>query len=70
MRDFSKVEICSIHVGSCFSEPVFFEDGVNMFLPAHKPAKEYHVEVLKKWHIPYLLTAGREIELPDSNKRF
>lgn len=68
MGDFSKVEISSIRVGSCFSEPVFFEDGVNMFLPANKPAKAYHVDVLKKWHIPYLLTSGREIVLSDDNK--
>lgn len=68
MRDFSKVETHSIRIGSCFSAPVFFEDGVNMFLPANKPAKQYHVDVLKRWHIPYLLTEGREITLSDGGK--
>ena len=64
MKEFSKVAIDAIHVGSCFSEPVYFEDGVNMFLPAEKPAKQYHVDVLKKWKIPYLLTRGTEVKAP------
>ena len=38
MKEFSKLTIDAIHVGICFSEPVYFEDGVNMFLPAEKPA--------------------------------
>ena len=51
MKEFSKLTIDAIHVGICFSEPVYFEDGVNMFLPAEKPARQYHVDVLKKWKI-------------------
>ena len=35
-----------------------------MFLPAEKPAKQYHVDVLKKWKIPYLLTRGTEVKAP------
>lgn len=64
MKEFSKIDVNSIHVGSCFDQPVYFEDGINMFLPENKMAKQYHVDILKKWHIPYLLTKGKEIDAP------
>ena len=64
MKEFSKLTIDAIHVGICFSEPVYFEDGVNMFRPAEKPAKQYHVDVLKKWKIPYLWTRSTEVKAP------
>lgn len=58
----STIECSRIKVGSCFNEPVFFEDGVNMFLAANHPAKQYHLAALKRWNIPYLLTSGVEID--------
>lgn len=57
----SKISVDTIKVGTCFSEPVFFEDGKNMFLPGKHPAEPYHIKVLKRWHIPFLLTNGVEL---------
>lgn len=57
---------CSlIQIGSCFSEPVYFDDGKNMFLAAGKQAKPYHVSALVHWKIPYLLTAGHLVDPKD-----
>ena len=61
MKDLAKLDISKIRLGVCFSEPVYFEDGKNMFLAAGKTAKAYHVAALKQWKIPYLLTNGKEI---------
>ncbi len=63
-----KISVDSIKVGTCFSAPVFFEDGVNMFLSDNKRASQYHVDSLKNWPVPYLLTEGHEIDEPDSTK--
>lgn len=59
------MDCSSIHIGSCFSEPVFFDDGKNMFLAAGKQAKPYHVSALVHWKIPYLLTAGHPVDPKD-----
>lgn len=61
MKELAKLDINRIRLGVCFSEPVYFEDGKNMFLAAGKTAKAYHVAALKQWKIPYLLTNGKEI---------
>ncbi len=63
--EMSKLDCSSIHIGSCFSEPVYFDDGKNMFLAAGKMARPYHVSALVHWKIPYLLTAGHLIEPKD-----
>ena len=60
-----KIDVSAIHVGVCFSEPVYFDDGRNMFLPAGKKAKPYHVSALEQWKIPYLLSSGHEIDPKD-----
>lgn len=64
MKEFVKIPAESIRVGSCFSEPVYFEDGINMFLPSNRMAKQYHLDVLRKWHISYLLTKGVALQNP------
>lgn len=65
--EMKKLDCGLIHIGSCFSEPVYFDDGKNMFLAAGKLAKPYHVSALVHWKIPYLLTAGRPIDPKDFN---
>lgn len=60
-----RLNVSSIHVGVCFSEPVFFDDGKNMFLSGGKQAKPYHVAALEQWKIPFLLTDGKEIDPKD-----
>ena len=61
MDEFSRVSVDIIKVGVRFSEPVFFEDGENMFLPKNKPAKQRHIDVIHTWKVPYLLTQGEVI---------
>ena len=63
--EMSRLEVSKIRIGSCYSEPVFFDDGKNMFLPAGKEAKSFHVSALSQWKIPYLLTSGHEIDPKD-----
>lgn len=53
--------------GVRFSSPVFFDDGVNMFLAANHPAKRYHVAALIRWNIPFLMTTGKKL---DANQVF
>lgn len=48
-----------IELGMKFSAPVFFDDGKNMFLPEKKPVRKFHIETLKRWAIPYVVTQGR-----------
>ncbi len=56
-----KLDCSRIKIGVVFSEPVYFDDGENMFLAKNSPAKAYHVAALKRWKIPFLLTAGHEL---------
>ena len=53
-----KIKSETIELGMRFSAPVFFDDGKNMFLAEKKPIKKYHLDTLKKWNIPYLVTYG------------
>lgn len=63
--EMKKLDCSLIQIGSCFSEPVYFDDGKNMFLAAGKQAKPYHVSALVHWKIPYLLTVGHQIDPKD-----
>lgn len=58
---FKRIESSEIKIGMRFSAPVFFEDGQNMFLSEGKPARQYHIDSLVRWDVPYLLTYGHEI---------
>ena len=58
-RNFTRIESNQMEIGMRFSAPVFFEDGENMFLAEGKTAKQYHINALKRWNIPYLVTYGR-----------
>ena len=62
MAGFLKLTQNDITEGVCFSAPVFFDDGKNMFLAAGKPAKPYHLAALKTWNIPFLLTVGHVLK--------
>lgn len=53
-----KIECSSIQLGVCFSAPVYFDDGENMFLSAKNPVKKYHLNAISRWEIPFLLTDG------------
>lgn len=58
---FTKIDSSSIKLGMKFSAPVFFEDGQNMFLAEGKPARQYHLDSIARWDVPYLLTFGHII---------
>lgn len=64
MPEMKRIEVSQIKIGTCFSEPVFFEDGQNMFLSDNKRATQVHLDVIKNWNVPYLLTEGEEIPEP------
>jgi len=58
----TKIKSDQITEGVCYSAPVFFEDGVNMFLAANHPAKKYHIIALNRWNVQFLVTSGKKIE--------
>ncbi len=55
----NRIECDKIVEGVMFTQPVYFDDGKNMFLASRSPAKKYHITSLKRWNIPYLLTSGK-----------
>jgi len=65
MNNFTKIKSSEVKEGMCFSAPVFFDDGKNMFLAEGKAAKTYHITALKRWSIPYLLTYGHLLPEPE-----
>jgi hypothetical protein len=56
----NRIKCEEIAEGVSFSAPVFFEDGKNMFLAANHPVKKYHLSALKRWNVPFLVTAGKK----------
>lgn len=63
----TKIKCDQITEGVSYSAPVFFEDGVNMFLAANHPVKKYHILALSRWNVPFLVTAGKQLEHTDSS---
>ncbi|WP_296019684.1 phosphohydrolase [uncultured Treponema sp.] len=61
-KNYLKIPCSEIQLGVRFSAPVFFDDGKNMFLAERKTAKQYHIDALKRWKIPYLLSFGHKID--------
>ena len=64
-KKYLKIPCSEIQLGARFFAPVFFEDGKNMFLAERKTAKQYHIDALKRWKIPYLLSFGHKIDSED-----
>lgn len=54
----TRINSSDIHLGMRFTAPVFFDDGKNMFLAEKRPVKQYHINALERWAIPFLLTYG------------
>jgi len=65
----NKIDCSKIVLGACFSEPVYFDDGKNMFLSAGHPAKNYHLAAIKRWNVPYLLSDGKLLEVSKEVKQ-
>lgn len=62
MEKMQRIKSSEIKEGMRFSTPVFFDDGTNMFLAEGKPVKQMHLNALKSWNIPYVITYGRLLE--------
>lgn len=58
MENLHQVNVDTVKEGMCFSAPLFFDDGENMFLPKGHAVSAYHVNVIKRWKVPFLLTSG------------
>ncbi|WP_149554636.1 phosphohydrolase [Treponema pectinovorum] len=64
-KSFTKINSSDVVLGRRYSAPVFFDDGSNMFLAEGKTVKKYHLDALKRWSIPFLLTYGHVIANED-----
>ena len=61
MENLHQINVDSVKEGMCFSSPLFFDDGENMFLPKGHAVSLYHLNVLKRWKVPFLLTSGHVV---------
>ena len=61
MAQLSIVPSSQLRIGMRFSQPVFFDDGKNMFLAQGKALKPYHIAALSRWHIDSVLTSGHQL---------
>ena len=60
----NKIKSSDLKLGMCFSSPVFFDDGINMFLAEKNPITQFHLSALENWKIPYVITYGAIIQKP------
>ena len=58
----NKIKSSDLKLGMCFSSPVFFDDGINMFLAEKNPITQFHLSALETWKIPYVITYGTIIQ--------
>lgn len=56
-----KIPRSDLKEGMRFSAPIFFEDGENMLVTKGVPLKNRELQVLDRWKMSYVLTAGRPI---------
>jgi HD-GYP domain-containing protein (c-di-GMP phosphodiesterase class II) len=61
-----RVKTSDIKLGMRFSSPVFFDDGINMFLAERKPITTFHLSAIENWKIPYVITYGKIISNEDN----
>ena len=59
MKPMETIRSEDVKEGMRFSAPVFFDDGKNMFLAEKKPVTPFHVSVLSRWSIPFVVTYGK-----------
>ena len=70
MEGLQKILAKDIAIGMQFSEPLFFDDGKNMFLASRKPVKQYHLDAIANWSIQFFITKGHQLseaEIADAN---
>ena len=59
-----KIKSSELKTNMKFTSPVFFDDGINMFLATNHPLRQHHLDSLYRWNIPHVVTAGYELLLP------
>lgn len=59
-----RIEASDLVLGARFSEPLFFDDGINMFLATNHPLRQHHLDSLYRWNIPHVVTTGYELLFP------
>lgn len=69
LKNERRIEIAELQLGSRFSEPLFFDDGVNMFLASNLPLRQEHLDSLRQWNISHIVTCGRELLLGQEDSR-
>lgn len=57
-----RIYSAELQEGVLFSAPLFFDDGANMFLAKRRTLKKYHIDILKKWSIPFVITYGTIVD--------
>ncbi|WP_428770938.1 HD domain-containing phosphohydrolase [Treponema sp. HNW] len=62
-----KIKREALKEGMRFSAPVFFDDGVNMFLAEKKPLTKFHLNILDRWNVLFVITYGKELTGPLSD---
>lgn len=58
----NKIKSSDLKLGMTFSSPVFFDDGINMFLAEKNPITQLHLSAVQNWKIPYVITYGTLIQ--------
>ncbi|MCR5724519.1 MAG: phosphohydrolase [Treponema sp.] len=66
-EELKPIPLSSVTVGSRFSDDVYFEDGVNMFISAGKRVKLYHEEAIVRWKVPALLSCGHRLDATEKS---
>ncbi len=61
MKPMETIRSEDVKEGMRFSAPVFFDDGKNMFLAEKKPVTPFHLSVLSRWSVPYIVTYGKPL---------
>ena len=51
-----KIKSSELKTNMKFTSPVFFDDGINMFLSENNPLTENHIELIKNLNIEYVIT--------------
>lgn len=59
-----RIEASELVLGTRFSEPLYFDDGINMFLATNHPLRQHHLDTLYQWNIPHVVTSGYELLFP------
>lgn len=55
----NRISVDDIKVGNRFTHPVFFDNGVNMFVAENIPVSQRDLDMVKIWKIKFLFTWGR-----------